>query len=117
MTVLCRLDEIPDPGGKGFVFGTAEKREEIFVMRKGDKVYGYRNRCPHALVPLDWTSDQFLDPSRTMIMCAMHGALFAIEDGRCLAGPTRGRGLSAIAVRLVEDAAAGPVLVWDKSAE
>jgi nitrite reductase/ring-hydroxylating ferredoxin subunit len=115
MTVLCRLDEIADPGGKGFTFGEADKREEIFVLRRGDEIYGYVNRCPHAFVPLDWSSDQFLDTSKTMIMCAMHGALFAIDDGRSLAGPTRGRGLTPIAVRLEADAAGGPIVVWDRT--
>lgn len=116
-TVLCRLDEIADPGGKGFVFGEAEKREEIFVLRRGDQIYGYVNRCPHAFVPLDWSSDQFLDTSKTMIMCAMHGALFAIEDGRSLAGPTRGRGLTPISVRLEMDEIGAYRVVWDKTTQ
>ena len=35
---------------------------------------------------------------RRHILCATHGALFRIEDGHCLAGPCKGKGLTAVAV-------------------
>jgi nitrite reductase/ring-hydroxylating ferredoxin subunit len=114
MTVLCRLDEIPDPGGKGFTFGEGKTREEIFVLRKGGKVYGYVNRCPHAGVPLDWTPDRFLDHTNTLIMCATHGALFGIEDGLCVAGPCKGRSLAAIDVTVASGDLECPAVVWNR---
>lgn len=113
MTVLCRLDEISDPGGKGFVFGAGKDRREIFVMRKGGQVWGYANRCPHAGIPLDWQPDQFLDPSKTLIQCATHGALFGIEDGLCVAGPCKGKSLTPLSVRVVASTLECPAVVWD----
>lgn len=115
MTVLCRLDEISDPGGKGFVFGEGKARREIFVMRKGGQVWGYANRCPHAGIPLDWQPDQFLDPSKTLIQCATHGALFGLEDGLCVAGPCKGKALTKIAVHIETSGLECPAVVWDEA--
>ncbi len=114
VTVLCRLDEISDPGGKGFVSGEGAARREIFVMRKGGRVWGYENRCPHAGIPLDWQPDQFLDASKTLIQCATHGALFGIEDGFCVAGPCKGKSLTPIAVRVATSGLECPSVVWDE---
>jgi nitrite reductase/ring-hydroxylating ferredoxin subunit len=115
VTILCRLDEISDPGGKGFVFGEGTARREIFVMRKGGRVWGYVNRCPHAGIPLDWQPDQFLDPSKTLIQCATHGALFGIEDGLCVAGPCKGKALAPVAVRIATSDLECPAVVWDEA--
>ncbi len=113
MTILCRLDEISDPGGKGFVFGAGAARREIFVMRKGVTVWGYENRCPHAGIPLDWQPDKFLDPSKTLIQCATHGALFGIEDGLCVAGPCKGKALTKIDVHIETGGLECPAVMWD----
>jgi nitrite reductase/ring-hydroxylating ferredoxin subunit len=95
---LCRLDELADPGSRGF----AIEGEEIFIVRRGRLVAGYVNSCPHTRGPLDWVPDQFLDLERRHILCATHGALFRIEDGHCLAGPCVGDKLTAVAVEIVD---------------
>jgi nitrite reductase/ring-hydroxylating ferredoxin subunit len=97
MTVLCRLDEIADPGGKGF---TLPDKRRVFVIRQGEAVYGYRNQCPHQGVNLDWKPDTFLSVDKSVIQCATHFARFRIEDGLCLAGPCVGRSLTPVAVRV-----------------
>jgi nitrite reductase/ring-hydroxylating ferredoxin subunit len=48
------------------------------------------NRCPHVGTPLDWAENEFLDREGRHIVCATHGALFRIDDGRCVAGPCQG---------------------------
>ena len=63
---------------------------------------GYVNSCPHTGGPLDWIEGQFLDLNGQYIVCATHGALFRIEDGHCLAGPCKGKGLTAVEVVVVE---------------
>lgn len=95
--VLCRLDEIPDGEGRGFA---VEGDDDIFVLRQGDRVYGYVNSCPHAWTPLDWVENQFMNIDRSRILCATHGAEFRIEDGYCVVGPCRGRSLRPVAVSL-----------------
>ena len=68
----------------------------LILVRRHGRAYGYRNRCPHTGAPLDWNPGQFLDAEGRHLICALHGALFRIEDGACLAGPCRGEGLEAV---------------------
>lgn len=95
---LCKVDELPDPGAKGIYL--PEQRLDLFVVRRGQTVRAYRNSCPHTGAPLEWMPDQFLNLDGTLIQCALHGALFQIHDGRCLAGPCVGRSLQALAVEV-----------------
>jgi nitrite reductase/ring-hydroxylating ferredoxin subunit len=114
MTVLCRLDEISEPGSAGFLIEADGKDpREIFVVRKDGQVYGYENRCPHAGVPLAGGANNFLAPSNTLIQCGLHGALFGIEDGLCVAGPCRGKSLTKLRVRIVAGELECPAIVWD----
>jgi len=102
--VLCALADIPDGAGKGFELEADDgSLRAIFVVRQGARVFGYLNVCPHAGTPLDLQPDTFLAPDGDALQCSTHGARFAIEDGRCLAGPCRGRGLTPVAVHLDDD--------------
>jgi nitrite reductase/ring-hydroxylating ferredoxin subunit len=47
--------------------------------------------------------DRFLDQKRERIVCAAHGARFAIEDGRCVSGPCLGDSLEIVPHRLEAD--------------
>ena len=99
---LCRLDEIGDPGSKGIVIELDGRATEIFVVRKGNEVFAYRNRCPHTGSPLDWLPDQFLDLDKAYIQCATHDARFRIEDGKCVSGPCHGDSLQPLSVDVVD---------------
>ena len=98
--ILCPLDDIEDGEGKGFTLGEGTARREIFVVREGDRLFGYENLCPHLGTPLDWQPDRFMNADGSHIMCHTHGALFRLEDGYCIAGPCAGDSLSAVAVAL-----------------
>jgi len=102
--VLCRLEDLEDPGSTGLALATAAGMQDIFVVRRGGAVYGYLNRCPHTGGPLDWVPGRFLDIDRRYIQCATHDARFNISDGRCIAGPCAGDRLTAIPL-VVEDGA------------
>lgn len=97
---LCRLEDLPDPGTRGFCLRTGSGLQDIFVVRRGAAVFAYRNSCPHTGGPLDWQPDQFLNLDRTLIQCSTHMALFRIEDGHCLAGPCAGQALTPLAVNV-----------------
>ena len=99
-TLLCRLDDIADPGSKGFEFDD----RSIVLIRRGDTVHGYLNSCPHTRGPLDWIEGQFLDLAKQHIVCATHGALFRISDGHCIAGPCAGDSLTPVALALRDGA-------------
>lgn len=98
--LLCTLDSLDDPGSRGFCVQLQGETVEIFLVRRADQVYAYRNRCPHAGSPLDWQVDEYLDDDKTHILCATHGALFRIEDGHCVAGPCRSQSLSPVALNI-----------------
>lgn len=106
---LCRLDDIPDGEGKGFVLDQAEADRladgvrEVFVVRCGGEVYGYVNSCPHTGTPLDWIEDQFMTRDKRHILCATHGAEFEISGGRCVSGPCKGDTLSPVLLTICND--------------
>ncbi|MFQ5958220.1 MAG: Rieske (2Fe-2S) protein [Alphaproteobacteria bacterium] len=102
--VLCRLDDIPMPGAKGFTLGDGADALDIFVVRDASGVYAYVNDCPHTGGPLDWNPDVFLTLDKRHIQCATHGAVFGIADGRCIHGPCAGENLASVTVAVVDGA-------------
>ena len=96
--VVCRLEDIEDPGSKGMTVSIAGQLQDIFIVRRGDSVFGYLNSCPHTGGPLDWVPDQFLSLDGQHIQCATHAALFRIHDGSCIAGPCSGQALVRLPV-------------------
>ncbi|WP_431830631.1 Rieske (2Fe-2S) protein [Caulobacter radicis] len=87
---LGPLDLIADGAARNYVLQIGENRFHGFVVRRGEAVFGYVDRCPHAGLPLAQQLDQYLTPDGGMIACSWHGAVFAIEDGACLGGPCAG---------------------------
>ena len=92
-TVLCRLEEIADPGAKSLYFTVWPAMFNGFVVRRGGRVWGYVDRCPHAARPLAPIEDRYLTREKDLLLCSAHGALFRIEDGLCIAGPCAGERL------------------------
>jgi len=98
--VICPLQELDDPGARGFTLGEGEWPLRGFVVRRGNAVRAYVNHCPHAGFPLNWQPNVFLAPGGAHIRCIMHGALFEIETGTCVAGPCMGHGLQPLDVEV-----------------
>ena len=94
--VVCRLDELDDPGSKEFRIGDGDWPFRGFVVRRGDDVYAYENHCAHAGHPLNWYPDRFLTEDLRRIICASHGAIYEIDSGKCVAGPCVGKALMRI---------------------
>ncbi|MBE9558239.1 MAG: Rieske 2Fe-2S domain-containing protein [Proteobacteria bacterium] len=92
--VLCRVEDIPDGEGRGFA--TDGAGPDILVVRRGERVHGYVNSCPHTDSPLEWVENQFMSLDKSHILCATHGAEFRIEDGFCVLGPCRGKSLAPV---------------------
>ena len=98
MITLCPLDDIDPAGAKGFELDGGS----LLVVRRDGQLHAYHNRCPHLGVELNWLPDQFLDRGGELIQCATHGALFRIDDGRCVAGPCSGKSLRPIPCTLID---------------
>lgn len=99
MIHICHIDEIQDNQSKGFVIDG----RHLFAVKKYNKIHLYLNQCPHLGIQLEMSADQFLDSSDSLIMCAMHGALFRIEDGLCISGPCVDQALTPVAFRIEND--------------
>ncbi len=93
--VLCRIEDIPQDGAKGFA-GPDGSFTGIVAVRRGDGVFVYENACPHIGTPLDWTPDRFLSRDSRHLICATHGALFDISTGLCISGPCQGDRLTPV---------------------
>jgi nitrite reductase/ring-hydroxylating ferredoxin subunit len=107
--VLCRLEDIPDGGAKGFPPAPGAFTG-LFAIRRGRRVWVYVNSCPHVGLPLEPAPDRFLDAKRERIICSAHGARFRVEDGLCLSGPCYNEHLEAVPARVEPD---GRVVVPD----
>ena len=95
---LCNINEIEDPGAKGFTFKKSRKECLVFIVKKDKQVYAYENHCPHAGINLEWQENDFLDNEQAFIQCSVHGALFTIEKGECAGGPCNGQGLTPLVI-------------------
>ena len=105
MRTLCRVEEIPEGGVRGF--GPSPGGfTGLIATRLGGRVLAYVNACPHVGVALDKEPGRFRVRDG-QVVCAAHGAVFALEGGACVAGPCVGERLEAVAVTVVD----GQVLV------
>lgn len=95
MQPLCRLDQIPDGGARGFD-PESSGEDTLFVVRRGDQVHVYVNSCPHNRRPLEYLRHRFLSADGSEIVCYAHGAHFRIEDGVCVYGPCAGQALDEV---------------------
>jgi nitrite reductase/ring-hydroxylating ferredoxin subunit len=100
---LCRLDEIPEPGARGFDFREGEAVFGGFVVRKAGLVLGYVDSCPHAGWPLAPLPNRYLTRDAAALFCGGHGALFRVEDGFCTSGPCAGDSLETWPVEVGAD--------------
>lgn len=106
---LGPLDLIADGAARGFVLEMRAGRFHGFVVRRGEAVYGYADRCPHAGLPLAQKLDDYLTPAGDLIACSWHSALFDVETGTCRGGPCMGARLTPWPVEVRE----GSILTAD----
>jgi nitrite reductase/ring-hydroxylating ferredoxin subunit len=99
-TLLCQLDVLPDGESRGFdPAGTG--RDTVIVVRKGQRLHGWRNACPHIDgARMAWRKDAYLNAERSRIVCHAHGAQFEIDTGLCTLGPCVGERLSPVPLTL-----------------
>ena len=106
--VVCRISDIKEGEAAGFVLMQVEEGGEpkawpILVRRKGDRIYGYENTCPHQRGRLDASPGQFLDKDGKFISCGKHHAQFDLDTGECFMGPCQGERLTPITVVIDDD--------------
>ncbi|GBD32021.1 MAG: (2Fe-2S)-binding protein [Gemmatimonadales bacterium] len=71
---VAELSEIPEGTPYGAQLPDGER---VCLVRVGDQVFGFEDRCSHAEFPL--TAGEMVD--QYVIECALHGARFDVRDG------------------------------------
>ncbi|MFZ9993401.1 MAG: Rieske (2Fe-2S) protein [Steroidobacteraceae bacterium] len=100
---VCQLTDLQATGSRGFVLGGGDWPLRGLVVRthSGD-IRAFVNRCPHAGHRLELREHDFLSSDRQWIQCRSHGALFDLDQGRCVAGPCPGRQLTQLPVQILD---------------
>lgn len=101
-TLFARLTDLADGATRGITLGEGEWPLRGFLVRIGDTVHAYLNRCPHAGRQLNLMPDRFLTPDGELIQCLSHGALFDKATGLCIAGPCVDESLTRLPVEVVD---------------
>lgn len=96
---ICRLNAVEDGEGRGFTLGGVE----IFIVRRGQQVFAYENRCPHEGKRLDRLRNRFMTFDGAYIKCAHHGAVFRIDDGQGRGTPCVGQRLTPCHIKVIGD--------------
>lgn len=100
---VCRLSDIEDYQARGFTVTFNDAPLDLIVVRQGSQCMVYKNSCPHTGVNLEWQPDEFLSEDGNYLQCALHGAMFQVEDGLCVVGPCVNDRLYSYRVQLVDD--------------
>ena len=87
---------------KTFTFQREGQEQQGFVIRYGEQLFAYHNRCPHWGVDLDMGEGRFFSALTNRLFCSSHGALFEPTTGYCDAGPCAGDSLERFELRVVE---------------
>ncbi len=100
--------ELPHAPAPGTVLGTRDAladgqamlREvaqfKLLLLRSGQEVKAYANRCAHFGVPLAQRQEHLLYTPGQRITCNVHYARYRWSDGRCETGECNGAPLLAI---------------------
>jgi len=93
---LARRDDVPEAGA--LIADAAGV--SLILTRRGDRVAAFVNRCTHADYPLQRADGRVIVQEGRYLVCAVHGASYALDDGACAGGPCNGRALTAVAVHV-----------------
>ncbi len=69
---------------------------KLLVLRQGDEVHAFANRCAHFGVPLAAKPEQLIITPLKSLTCNVHYARYAWATGACEAGECDGEALIAV---------------------
>ncbi|HEY3821061.1 MAG TPA: Rieske 2Fe-2S domain-containing protein [Polyangiaceae bacterium] len=72
--------------------------EGFLVGRVAGAWRAYSNVCRHRALPLDLGANSPMSDDRRYLLCHQHGALYRLDDGKCVMGPCAGDSLEAVGV-------------------
>lgn len=90
---MAAWSELADGGAVFWSHGEGNSAFRLLVLRSGDEVFGYVNRCAHFGVPLAGKIEQLIHVPHQSFSCNVHYARYGWRDGRCVSGECDGEGL------------------------
>lgn len=106
-TFVCSLESLPDGVASIVVVRTCStngaddtRSVSLLLLRTGDSIAAYLNRCAHFGVPLARTQQQLLFTPNVSLRCNVHYAEYRWSDGHCLSGECDGEPLVQVPVDL-----------------
>lgn len=87
---MARAGELSPGTTKKFQLQCGSETVEGLLVRHGDDVFAYVNRCRHIAISLDWLDNEFFTEDRRYLICANHGATYEPATGECIWGPCFG---------------------------
>ncbi|WP_342616442.1 Rieske 2Fe-2S domain-containing protein [Rhodoferax sp. GW822-FHT02A01] len=100
-TALLHRDAVPDGAVLMHSVVTSADAEtpasfRLLLLRSGDTVTAFANRCAHFGVPLANSQDKLIFKAHTSITCNVHYARYRWADGMCEQGDCVGESLIAV---------------------
>jgi nitrite reductase/ring-hydroxylating ferredoxin subunit len=99
---LCAVAALRDGAAALVGDKNAPAHERILLVRRGERVAGFVNTCPHTGLPLDWKPDRLAIGDGAYLRCSHHGAVFRVDDGVCVAGPCLGESLVGVTLHIAD---------------
>ncbi|MBL8509784.1 Rieske (2Fe-2S) protein [Chitinimonas sp. JJ19] len=93
---VCALADLVDGVATMRTLGVAAMPFHLLLLRSGEVVYGYVNRCAHFGVPLAKQQEQLIFKPHESVSCNVHYARYRWQDGVCVAGECTGAALLAV---------------------
>jgi nitrite reductase/ring-hydroxylating ferredoxin subunit len=87
---------IPENSAKPFKMKVRGRMFQGLVVREKGKYYAYQNLCQHLPIALDLNDGNFYTHDKKYLQCHLHGAMYEITSGRCIAGPCEGATLNVL---------------------
>lgn len=99
---VCNVEQLKQKKTLTWNKTVQDEEKACLLIYENEQLFTYINSCPHTGVNLNWKPNEFLNHEGTYIQCAMHGALFKIDNGQCLHGPCLGESLKPIQSEVID---------------
>jgi nitrite reductase/ring-hydroxylating ferredoxin subunit len=83
---------------KGRFVRVGPAMNSVLLGRVGGAWKAYANVCRHRALPLDIGVASPMSDDGEYLLCNQHGALYRLDDGKCIVGPCVGESLTAVEV-------------------
>jgi len=99
MSLIGTLADFPDNRS----YAVEANGLSLLVVRRGDEVFIYQNRCPHTQESLDPMGGSVASDDGLLITCQRHAATFVTDTGECVGGPCLGEHLEPMGFTLSQE--------------